>query len=142
MRLAFIIGYLLSVLLAGGVAWWFSVINERNKRKLDAELEKQREYIREDILKQVLDGRKKLSGAELAEQYAFLGHGSFVVMLFDFLPLETERENDSFDYHLFCQYIASQFQEVCTKKDMYFCTVNEMCAGILSAKEEADIQLL
>lgn len=141
-RLAFILGYLLSVLLAGGVAWWFSVINERNKRKLDTELEKQREYIREDILKQVLDGRKKLSGAELAEQYALLGHGSFVVMLFDFLPLETERENDSFDYDLFCQYIASQFQEVCTKKDMYFCTVNEMCAGILGAKEEADIQQL
>lgn len=141
-RLAFIIGYLLVVVLAGAVAWWFSVINERNKRKLDAELEKQRKYIQEDILKQVMYGRKKLSDAELQEQYPFFNYGTFVVMLFDFLSMESEKENDNFDYSLLCQYISNRFCEVCEMQEVYFCPINEMCAGILTAKDETDIQKL
>lgn len=140
-RTAFIFSYIFCVILAGGVAFGFSVMNEKNKRKLDVKLEKQSEYIRIDRLRQALEGKYELSAQELADEYKFVGH-SFVVMLFDFLLTGSEHEKRIPNYRLICEYITSRFPKDISQRGICFCNINEMCIGVLSIKEDTDLQEL
>lgn len=138
-RLAFILGYILTVIFVGAVALWFAVINERKKRILDEEMEKQKKYIRQDILKQMLTGRKKIRTDEFLGNIPFLKYKSFAVVIFDFMTSgERENEDADIDYRLLNTYISGSFEKSLLYKPD-FCIINDVCAGVLEIKNPADI---
>lgn len=137
-RLAFALSYILCLLIAGTIAWFFSIYNDRNKTKIDKELKKYKERAKESQLRQILTGERKLSEYEFIEQYPILSRSMFVVVLFDFLT-ELEENGTAVNYNQIHDYITGRFEQSYGNGEVYFYLINEMCVGILNISNATDM---
>lgn len=131
-RLAFVAGYLLCIFLTGSVAYYLSVVQFARKRKLEEELTRQYELVREDMTEKILKGYIKSEG-ELLEAYKeMLLGGSFVVVLFELLDKFEKTENSLSELELYSR-IRQMTAEVYTNPQRgiyaYFCMVDDVCSG-------------
>ncbi len=138
-RNAFALGYLLCVLLAGGLSWWFALIGEKRKRRIEAELAEQRRYLKPNVLRQALFGEFG-SLSDVPEGYKdILSGNSYIVLLFDVLPLfEDEEDEEGVDIEIFSQYLSARISDISAGYSVEFCTIDDMCAGILRQDSDAD----
>lgn len=97
-RAAFVLCYLLCVVFGGALVWLFSKVNVRNKQRMEKKLAEQNAYMREEILRQVLERKldtKQADAAFLAEYDLQLQGKYFVVAVIDSVAAEEAGEEES-----------------------------------------------
>lgn len=97
-RIAFVLCYLLCIVLGGALVWLFSRINERNRRRMEEKLAEQKMYMREEILRRILERKLDIQqvDADFLAGYNLQMPGKyFVVSVIDSIPPEDTDEEDN-----------------------------------------------
>ena len=133
---AFIWGYILCLFVVGGLSYLFAVINDRNKKKLDAELLRQRESLSQSAYKQLLLGKLSFSDMQPSDISRLTGGGNlYVVVTFDlyFSDEITELKDKNIkNFDILCEHFAGEFSSAGSMHAVNFCEINEMCTGVIN----------
>ena len=109
-RTAFVLCYLLCIILGGLLVWLFSWINERNKRRMEEKIAAQNLYMREEILRQLLEGKLAAQQADeafLAEYHLHMPGMYYVVSVIDpVVPEDTDEDETAAALEKIRQYAA------------------------------------
>ncbi len=144
-RWIFYVCFILCIVFGGILVYVFSKINTRNKEKIEAKLNRNKEYVKENLLRQMLSGTlgvERSNIAFLTEQGMMLTGKYLMVILFDIASasdVDTEIEIESADEHTE-NHSNVEFDVVCdafsktllSDETVHFCKVQHMCACVLN----------
>lgn len=141
-RTSFVLCYLLCIVLGGALAWLFSRINIRNKRMMEEKLLQQSGYMREEILRQIVEGKRKGEqlSASLLEEYDLQMPGNyFVVAVVDAIVTEESGEEENNTPLLgSIRHFLKQYLPLALGDGMraYFCMSQSMVTVVFNLSEE------
>lgn len=144
-RTAFVLCYLLCIIFGGALVWLFSRVNERNRRRMEEKLAEQKLYMREEILRRILEREldtQRVDEVLLAEYNLQMPGKSFFVSVIDGVsPEETEEEDNTEALNKIRRFLAVYLPPL-LKEGMraYFCVAKSMIAVVFNLqKETADV---
>lgn len=138
---AFVIGYLLSVLIGGAIAFAFVVHRNKKDEKMQQIMKKQMSYMQSSVLRQML--LHKIHAGEMTNEffaeYNFSLNGKrLLVLSFDFEKITDEDDEEVFSYdsQTVCRYLENYFAGDEQYNVAYFCEINGIYAGVLGFSEK------
>lgn len=140
-RTAFILCYLLCIILGGVLVWLFSWVNERNRQRLEEKLAEQKQYMREEILRRIMErelGTQQVDATLLAEYNLQMPGKYFFVSVIDSIVSENAGEEDNTEaLNKIRQYLAVYLPSM-LKEGMcaHFCMAKTMLAVVFNMQQE------
>ena len=139
-RTSFVLCYLLCIVVGGALAWLFSKINIRSKRRMEDKIAQQNRYMREEVLRQMVEGKLKsepLSAAFLEEYDLQLPGKYFVVAVIDAMVSDEagEEEPDVLEKlrRPLMQYLSPMLG---SGMHAYFCMSQSMAVVVFNLSDE------
>ncbi len=143
-RVAFVLCYLLCIVLGGALVWLFSRINERNRRRMEEKLAEQKLYMREEILRRILERKMDVQRVDtdfLAGYNLQMTDKYFVVSVIDaILPEDTDEEDNTEALNKIQRYLTVYLppmlkKEICT----YFCMAQNMAVVVFNLQKDTSM---
>lgn len=141
-RISFIIGYILCVLIVGCVILRFANINYIQKNKLELKMKAQRRYVHQVILRRILKGQIKKQD-EIPDEYrVFFSGRNFAVLLFDYLTINEEMEELEKEIpssNILLSYLTTLFSAHFGEDRISFCLINDMCVCVIRTDDDSTV---
>lgn len=140
-RTAFVLCYLLCIVLGGALVWLFSRVNERNRQRLEEKLAEQKRYMREEILRRIMEREldaQQVDAVLLAEYNLQMpGKYFFVSVIDSIVPEDAGEEDNTEALNKIRRYLAVYLQSM-LKEGMcaYFCMAKTMLAVVFNLQKE------
>lgn len=142
-RVAFIIGAILSIVIVGCIAYIFAKMNTQMHQVLDNELQKHKSYIRRGTFKRILFGDVNDADKEFVQDYKFiLQNKYYVIALFDLLLYDLDEEAQNFDdkyYEDLYAYLLSELEKKLCGMQILSCRISDSYVCLISFDNSADI---
>ncbi|MCI9626145.1 MAG: helix-turn-helix transcriptional regulator [Clostridia bacterium] len=145
-RIAFVLCYLLCIVFGGALVWLFSRINERNRRRMEEKLAEQKLYMREEILRRILERKLDVQRVDmdfLAGYNLQMTGKYFVVSVIDaILPEDTNEEDNTEALNKIQRYLAVYLPPM-LKEEIYtyFCMAKNMAVVVFNLQKETSTLL-
>ena len=142
-RLAFVVSFLLCVLIVGYIAYIFTKFNTRRHQLLDSELQKHKSYIRNEAFRRILTGDSNNVDEEFIQEYRYmLQNKHYVVALFDIFLYDKEYESQNIDdeyYENLYTYLRSLLEKSLSEFKILSCLIGETYACLISFDESSKL---
>lgn len=142
-RFAFIIGFILCIIVVGYIAYMFAKLNTRRRQVLDNELQKHKSYVRREIFKRILIGDINNVDEEFLQEYKSILQGKYyVVALFDLLLYDLDEDVQNFDdeyYEDLYAYLLNELEKNLNGLQMLSCGIGDSYACLISFDNSAEI---
>ena len=142
-RLAFIVSFLLCILIVESIAYIFTKFNARRHQLLDNELQKHKSYIRSEAFRRMLTGDSNNVDEEFIQEYRFmLQNKYYVAALFDLFLYDKDYESQNIDdeyYENLYTYLRSLLEKSLNESGILSCRIGETYACLISFDEASKL---
>lgn len=141
-RFAFILGFILCIVIVGYIAYLFAKLNTRRRQILDNELQKHKSYVRGETFKRIVTGDMNHVDEEFVQEYQSILQGKYyVVALFDLLLYDLDEDMQNFDdeyYENLYTYLLKALEKNLYGVQILSCRIGDAYVCLISFDNSTD----